>query len=113
MTPKHTPGPWVADAQKTYDGGGSLTRNILINPIVLGRRQNVAIAKIPRIGGEEALANALVMASSPELLSLVTQAIAQFDKYQQRGALTPEGDLKRWLIEARSAVAKATGEITT
>lgn len=111
MTPKHTPGPWhlVREGVENEDYHIKSTAT----------EQTVMCYGISRdypIGSDDwnrSLADANVMTDAPALLNLVMQVLTLADKYQQRGVLTPEGDLKRWLVEARSIVARATGEQPT
>jgi hypothetical protein len=95
---KHTPGPWVADMDRTYGHPPSLTPNILICPVVLGRVMQFCVAKVSREGDEEAEANARLIAAAPDLLFQLLAASNYIDALG--------GDSKSY----RAAIAKATGE---
>lgn len=96
MSAAFTPGPWEAGLDRVYGHPATLTPNILINPVILGRAVNVTLAKIPR-ENDESYANARLISAAPELLAALRAVISVADRR------TAEFDL------AHAAIAKATG----
>lgn len=74
--------------------------NIPINPFILGRKLDVPIAKVPRTG-EEAEANARLIAAAPQLLEAL---------YDCRAALIIAGAHGE-LAVVDSAIHKATATL--
>ena len=99
---KHTPGPWVAIEDALTNGG--LTSNILIRARVLGAVRNITLAKVDRFGGEEAIANARLIAAAPELLELLKAVVATRNKHIINNDI--EG-MWGWDDKVAAAIAKA------
>lgn len=96
MSAAFTPGPWEAGLDRVYGYPATLTPNIIISPVILGRAVNVTLAKIPR-GNGESYANARLIAAAPDLLAALRAVISVADRR------TTEFDM------AHAAIAKATG----
>lgn len=105
---KHTPGPWVAGPQSTFDEGLSRVR--------CGHETHPAIAEIadrPSGGSwsspeaiQERDANARLIAAAPELLAALTdalEALAMCQPQTGHGARCQSDAM----LKARAAIAKA------
>lgn len=104
MSERHTAGPWFADVNRSYGFPIALTPNIPINPMVLGRPINVSVAKVSRDGGQEAIANAHLIAAAPEMLAALRRAALAL------AFAAESSDAMRDDYEAvRAAIVKATG----
>ena len=92
----HTPGPWgiiVGDA----------------GPIVFsGAKSNMVAHCIKAWSSEERMANARLIAASPDLLEALHFVLTQFEIVLPSSGLTH--DERQSIIKARAAIAKATGE---
>lgn len=91
MTTLHTPGTWYAKDGQVY-------------PEETGK----TLALIPYFdpSDKEAEANANLIAAAPDLLDLMRAAVARIELANAEG----DAILSAWLIDARAAIAKATGE---
>lgn len=106
---KGTPGPWEIkpeEVDKPY---------IRIRGTQLGGRFKVANVLSPDYDGvhhceaDETRANAQLIAAAPELLEALQNLIVSYDNFRERAGRNgdPENPL---IIDARAAIAKATGE---
>lgn len=99
--PQHTPGPW-----RTSNGQGQYHTSVLCNGWRSSRDKVVicSISPAPRTPAawEEAEANARLIASAPDLLDALKQALEQLQAY--RAMLAGHQSVVR---KARIAIAKA------
>lgn len=97
---KHTPGPW-----RSYNTRGNSGR--ILKQWIIGARYD-RVAKIEESPcSERNRANARLIASAPELLKYLKEAIANFDAMDTGNKLPEDGDpIKEW----RKAVAEAEGK---
>ena len=102
----HTPGPWVVGNQDPLNfgkqrGNGTEPIGFVYGPSFPERSEL----------GREALSNARLIAAAPELLEALKMGYADTMDYIQRNHLSG-AENNRWLVLARAAIAKATGEQT-
>lgn len=98
---KHTPGPWHA----TANGGDDYDARPLM---VCGGRDAELIADCRThdwIGDDEKVANAKLIATAPDLLARLEQALACFEKWHE--IAKHESNMLRLM---RKTIAKAKGE---
>jgi hypothetical protein len=103
---RHTPGPWVVGNQDPLNfgkqrGNGTEPIGFVYGPSFPERSEL----------GREALSNARLIAAAPELLEALKMGYADTMDYIQRNHLSG-AENNRWLVLARAAIAKATGEQT-
>lgn len=91
MSVQHTPGPW------RVGGSTGLHNQTAINPAI-----GCAYG-----AGDEAAANARLIASAPELLAALQAAVEMYGK--PGGPWNVPGSAGSWIALARAAIAKATG----
>lgn len=101
---KHTPGPWKVEKELT-----SRTGEWLIAKDAGDRGRWIAIAETVPATGKE-LANARLLAASPELLEALSDALADFDNWAAHEDNYQHEHLVAWAEKARAAIAKAKGE---
>jgi hypothetical protein len=98
----HTPGPWGLDTLKTSCG---ICHKIGPFPYKPDRQCHACVyVDYPGDGAieRELLANARLIAASPDLLEALQNLIAAVEE--------PDSDSLMELIQARAAIRKATGE---
>ena len=94
----HTPGPWKIATTYANAQAGKYT----VVPWATQRQRVCAIAARPNYPPAQAEADARLIAAAPELLACLQEAAFPGGPSQKQfGA---------WLIEARAAIAKATGD---
>jgi hypothetical protein len=104
MSTQHTPGPWNPYFDETYGvlgpdkGRVAICMNLKGSHGLAGRRH-----------GNEVAANARLIAASPDLLEALKMGYADTMDYIQRNHLSGSEN-NHWLVLARAAIAKATGE---
>jgi hypothetical protein len=94
---KHTPGPWVAEFEETYNVRGPDEGRVAICMNLKGR-----YGLGGRRTGAESAANARLIAAAPDLLETLRELVD--------GMPDVEDSEGRVLFRARAAIAKATGE---
>lgn len=99
---KHTPGPWISNR------AGSNMSNNHSQPFAIAQegKANIIAGVFGDVqGGEEiAAANARLIAAAPDLLAAMELAL------RKEPNETPGGFTKQWVIDARAAISKATGQ---
>ena len=103
----HTPGPWLAQ-QRTWQRG-----NVSVFAPKFGRAPyGACVAFIPcseGVGGADgALANAHLIAAAPDLLEALQAIVKSLADQDDEGLI----EHAQQMIDARAAIAKATGEQT-
>lgn len=107
---KHTPGPWIAfDRGTGLDEGDNLYSIWSIHSSKAGNR----IAEIRQEGGSDAsIANPILMAAAPLLLSALIKAVedhgsleAWFNEHKSN--MRAEYPVPDWINEAKDAIAAA------
>ena len=108
MTTKHTPGPWKLEE---WEHDGFSTGDFSIYP---GKGTKMPIATIQQpFNGKRTIANARLIAASPDLLEFANMYIAQFCGHQITNTSDSKHDATGWLRDiARAAIDKATGVAT-
>ena len=119
---KHTPGPWKVDQlatkndQQAFINIGGFTRIDILPDSVGFPPETIALSERDswfeireQIGIDEANANAKLIASAPDLLWCLSEAVATWEKRHKdenhQIGITPE---PFWLTEARLIIRKAT-----
>lgn len=74
MEPKHTPGPWVFDPERTSEG----TLLVVTTPTPLGHQEAIAEALKLSVGNTEA--NARLISAAPEMLEAL-RAVLDEDRW--------------------------------
>jgi len=110
MNTKHTPGPWMI-----FLSGHIASASV--------RTPETTVAHPGTIRGQtigEAMANARLIAAAPELLVALNALVAWMDASELSktkpggvGAFRYEGHEYSVVTQARAAIARATGELTT
>ena len=95
MKTKHTPGPWMFDA--TLKGDGSFGGSYIVSN---NAKKTWPLAEVYR---ED---NARLIAAAPELLEALKAMVAIWEGPRELAALR----FAKSVIDARAAIAKATGE---
>lgn len=98
MSANHTPGPWV------YIGNGDIVAR---SEKYCGGEKD--IASVFLTANDEDEANARLIAAAPDLLEALNLGYTQTMDYIQRNHLSGSEN-NQWLVLARAAIAKATGE---
>ena len=102
MTTKHTPGPWKLD-DRGYKfivhkpGDGYITRDIC-------RMDSSTMAAFAQE------ANARLIVAAPELLEALDRIQDAIQNFIEKGLRPTESVMRQWQVDARAAIAKATGE---
>jgi hypothetical protein len=99
MTTQYTPGPWII-----YDD----SNDGKTNRIEIAARGKT-VAHIYHSVPEEDLPNANLIAAAPDLLEALKMGYADTMDYIQRNHLSGSEN-NHWLVLARAAIAKATGQ---
>ena len=97
---KHTPGPWYSTVTMSSD----LHFIRSIDSDVVGQIAKVRIG--PVLEQDEALANARLIATSPELLEHLKKVLWEVEAFEKRTGI-PQFSL--WITEAKALIAKAQG----
>ena len=104
MSEKYTKGPWNANFTRfsRWVVGFHITdpEHGSLRPIC------EAYDKTGAMNPDEIAANARVIAAAPELLELLERAVGRLEIAHRNG----DSIMKEWVIDARTAIAKATGE---
>ena len=101
---KHTPGPWTSYPcnlerySRVITANGAMVQ-IAMTKEVYGDRRTYE-------PGEETTANARLIAAAPELLELLERAVGRLEIAHRNG----DSIMKEWVIDAHTAILKATGE---
>ena len=93
-TPKHTPGPWYCTSEND-----SVTGQVSTKPVGYGSYGDIALTF-----GDDAKANARLIAAAPDLLAALNEIASWGD-----GGVGPHMDEPGAACIARAAIAKATG----
>ena len=105
MEHMHTPGPWDMD-ERNCGGGVIITDNMGRRVCRTAEYFQVDGRLIPpneAILGNEAAANARLIASAPDLLRVLGECIRQIEGYEQRTGVPQFGN---WINDARAILAK-------
>jgi len=94
VSAQHTPGPWVADGPVVEDFNAPMRPDIAVCATGM-------IVSLPP-DGDEARANACLIASAPDLLAALEAVVSRLNRL---------GDAD-YLYRARAAIARAKGEVT-
>ena len=111
MNAKHTPGPWTVGREMNSERPGSVPVVALVRDSLAGRMH---VAFVNGKAGEQE-ANARLIAAAPGLLAalraLTLDVQAWHEVHGRTGQYSsPQADyLAQAMIEARAAIAKATG----
>ena len=104
MSEKFTKGPWNANFTRfsRWVVGFHITdpKHGSLRPIC------EAYDKTGAMNPNEIAANARMIAAAPELLELLERAVGRLEIAHRNG----DSIMKEWVIDARTAIAKATGE---
>jgi hypothetical protein len=97
-----TPGPWATNIARLSDGSLNVAH-------VVGERDQASLAQLVNHGEEQTVANARLIAATPELY----EALALFVAAANMSALSPDTDaaLARAYDAAVVALRKARGEV--
>ncbi len=101
---KHTQGPWKAHFEESYFVTGPDLGRVAMMTNLKG-----AHGLGGRRSGDESAANARLIAAAPDLLEALKIGYAETMEYIQRNHLSGSEN-NHWLVMARAAIAKATGE---
>ena len=96
MKNRFTPGPWEVDASeclKVRNTSGSIA--MIMQTHLRGRRNN-----------DETHANARLIAAAPDMLEALRDALDNWEIHNRSG----DGMQGDWVHDARTAIAKATGQ---
>lgn len=102
MSAKYTPGPWGVYA----DGGGYYVMaadNMLVGSTNPADPHPTDPDEV--VDGAVTEANAVLLAAAPELLDMLERAVRRLEIAHANG----DTIMREWVIDARAAVAKATG----
>lgn len=104
MSEKFTKGPWNANFTR-FSGW---VVGFHITDLEHGSLRPICEAydKTGAMNPNEIAANARLIAAAPELLELLERAVGRLEIAHRNG----DSIMKEWVIDARAAVAKATGE---
>ena len=94
---KHTPGPWLIEAQNSHTGAIATVHNTTDVWVEIWSENWI----VTGMGPEEQSANARLIAAAPDLLEALQRAVDLLARY-------PKHD-EAWR-QARAAIAKATGK---
>lgn len=115
MTTRHTPGPWRTDGRPANECVG-IDREGRNWQIHVERDNVTVVARCHGATGTEAEHNARLIASAPELLSVLVRLTEKTERanaiQHSGGTIEPEdwSELFQISNDARAVIAKATGE---
>ena len=104
MSEKFTKGPWNANFTR-FSGW---VVGFHITDLEHGSLRPICEAydKTGAMNPNEIAANARLIAAAPELLEMLERAVGRLEVAHRNG----DSIMKEWVIDARAAIAKATGE---
>ena len=102
MTKLHTKGPWILSGRTIMEDFGPIGCGRAIAIVVGGCGSDPYFVEDPA----EKHANANLIAAAPELLEVLERVIRRLEIAHANG----DSIMREWVVEARAAVVRATGE---
>ena len=99
---KHTPGPWLIEAQNSHTGAIATVHNTTDVWVEIWSENWI----VTGMGPEEQSANARLIAAAPDLLEALKRLSDQCDRMRLLGQHMTDAE-----ESAKTAITKATGEI--
>lgn len=109
MNAKYTPGPWIQFGTSVR----AADNEAIIASVQANYRDNHStFGSIDEINHVEQVANANLIAAAPELLEALQLTVSEYCDDRIVDIVTGEffGEEPEWILLARAAIAKATGE---
>ena len=108
---KHTPGPWKIDETKNYANSGTIDvskgNRVIASVLVEIESGSYFQRDVMRLASTEEMANARLISSAPELLTMLKRVLEEYLTYDPENG--PVAMLT--LEQAKKAIAKAEGKV--